>query len=62
VSAASCMGGWCRHRNQCELHTKDDRSVPVERLCERGQERPVMFDLERVDGWIELRRRPWTIN
>ncbi len=37
----SCMGGWCRHRNGCALHLRDDRRHPVERLCSRGEERPV---------------------
>jgi len=34
----SCMGGgWCGKRDQCARHLANDRSRPVERLCEPGQ-------------------------
>lgn len=37
MSTAACMGGWaCPKRATCAHHAKDDRSVPVERLCEPG--------------------------
>jgi hypothetical protein len=41
AAVPACMGGWCRHRNGCALHLRDDRRHPVERLCSRGEERPV---------------------
>ena len=30
----SCMGGWCAVRDNCRHHQRDDRSHPVDRLCE----------------------------
>ncbi len=36
----ACMGGWCAQRDHCAHHVTDDRRYVVERLCERGAERP----------------------
>jgi len=36
----SCMGGFCAHREKCPHYQANDRSIPAERLCIRGQ-----------DGW-----------
>ena len=41
AAVPACMGGWCRHRNGCALHLREDRQAPVERMCARGQEWPV---------------------
>lgn len=32
----SCLGGWCLRRTDCARHLANDRSRPVERLCEPG--------------------------
>lgn len=36
----ACMGGWCPVRDRCAQHLTMSRRVVVERLCERGNERP----------------------
>jgi hypothetical protein len=37
----ACMGGWCRYREACALHLREDRSHVAERLCPKGAETPV---------------------
>lgn len=37
MTLVSCMGGWCTKRDTCSLHLKEDRSEPVERLCDKGK-------------------------
>lgn len=37
----ACMGGWCRHRDECALHLQEDRRQVAERLCALGLEVPV---------------------
>ena len=53
MTATSCMGGWaCERRNRCAHHVTEDRSRPVERLCEPN----------RFDSWApirEPRRMTW---
>lgn len=34
----ACMGGWCPQRGHCAHFHAEDRSQPVERLCEKGRE------------------------
>jgi hypothetical protein len=29
----SCMGGWCKRRDNCPNYHASDRSNPMERLC-----------------------------
>lgn len=36
VEVTACMGGWCTKRDHCANYHADDRSNPVERLCEPG--------------------------
>lgn len=38
----SCMGGWCKKRDECAWHLTADRRRPTERMsqCERGNEKP----------------------
>lgn len=33
----SCMGGFCSCRDRCKHHQQEDRSHPIERLCEPKQ-------------------------
>ena len=38
----ACMGGWCIARGHCAHHHSWSRQI-VERLCPKGDERPVEF-------------------
>ena len=37
MSRISCMGGFCPIRDRCRHHVTEDRSLPIERLCEPRQ-------------------------
>lgn len=59
---AACMGGWCAHRGQCPRHVTEERSIVVERFCERGLERleyaPVRVEPAHLNRGSRVMRAP----
>jgi hypothetical protein len=43
----SCLGGWCKVRDRCGDHLRDDREEVCERICAPGKENPSPID--RID-------------
>jgi hypothetical protein len=50
----TCMGGWCRVRENCARYEPKGGAIPIERLCEAG-----MTDAfeKRVVVWIQPQRK-----
>ncbi len=48
ATVPACMGGWCRHRDGCAHHLREDRANVVERLCPKGAETPVALYREAM--------------
>lgn len=47
----SCMGGWCRKRDEC-AHYHSRSRVRSERLCERGKDTPDPIRKPSFDAWL----------
>lgn len=39
--APACMGGWCRKRDNCISYRSVSRVYVVERICPKGQDKPL---------------------
>lgn len=40
AASVACMGGWCTHRTHCAHYYSDSQTLS-ERLCPKGDPRPV---------------------